>query len=81
MQEREQGEFIEGKKSQLTCKKGRRERRIFWRGELENRGRRLRKERGKKESSEGILGGFLMRFRRKLWTWRSRFRVELLKDA
>ena len=38
----------------------RRERRIFWRGELENRGRRLRREKKKKKESSGrILVDFL----------------------
>ena len=29
----------------------------------------------------GILVDFLKRFRRKLWTWKSRFQVNLLEDA
>ena len=37
----------------------RRERRIFWRGELENRGRRLRRGKRKKESSGRIWRDFL----------------------
>ena len=37
----------------------RRERGIFWRGELENRGRRLRREKRKKESFGRIWRDFL----------------------